>query len=151
MSKWMKEAVSEAAVGVAAGHGGPFGAVVVKDGAIVGRGHNEVLHRNDPTAHAEVQAIREACAFLGSPDLAGCTLYATCEPCPMCLAAIHWARLDRLVYAATKDDAAAAGFDDAKFHAALLPGAGGQPLIETAHEPNAAATKLLANYQGPIY
>ena len=89
MSKWMREALAEAAAGVAAGHGGPFGAVVVKDGAVVGRGHNEVLHRNDPTAHAEMQAIREACAFLGSYSLEGCTLYATCQPCPMCLAAIQ--------------------------------------------------------------
>ena len=146
MSKWMREAVSEATAGVEAGHGGPFGAVVVKDGAVVGRGHNEVLHRNDPTAHAEMQAIREACAFLGTYSLEGCTLYATCQPCPMCLAAVHWARLDRLVYAATTQDAADAGFDDAKFHDAH-----GQPLIEADHEPNSAATRLLAKYQGPIY
>ena len=146
MSNWMQEAVSEASAGAAAGHGGPFGAVVVMDGEIVGRGHNEVLILGDPTAHAEMQAIREACTRLDNHSLAGCTLYATCEPCPMCLAAIHWARLDRLVYAATTEDAAAAGFDDAKFHAAH-----GQPLVETAHEPNSAATQLLKSYGGPLY
>jgi tRNA(Arg) A34 adenosine deaminase TadA len=95
------------------GRGGPFGAVVVRDGAIVARGWNVVTSSNDPTAHAEVVAIRRACRKLGAFSLAGCVLYASCEPCPMCLAAAYWARVDRLVYAATRDDAARAGFDDA--------------------------------------
>jgi tRNA(Arg) A34 adenosine deaminase TadA len=96
-----------------AGEGGPFGAVVVKDGQIIGEGWNRVTSSCDPTAHAEVAAIREACRELGSFSLAGCVIYSSCEPCPMCLAAIYWARLDRLIYAASRTDAAAGGFDDA--------------------------------------
>jgi len=92
--------------------GGPFGAVVVLDGEVIGRGSNCVTLHNDPTAHAEVQAIRDACRNIDDFSLAGATLYASCEPCPMCLSAIYWARLERLVYAATATEAAAAGFDD---------------------------------------
>jgi tRNA(Arg) A34 adenosine deaminase TadA len=94
------------------GKGGPFGAVVVKDGQILSRGWNEVTSANDPTAHAEIRAIREACRKLGTFRLDDCELYASCEPCPMCLGAIYWARLGRLFFAATRQDAAAAGFDD---------------------------------------
>ncbi len=96
-----------------AGFGGPFGAVVVRDGEVIADGWNEVTSANDPTAHAEVVAIRRACAVLEGFSLSGATIYASCEPCPMCLAAIYWARLDRLVYANTRDQAAAVGFDDA--------------------------------------
>jgi tRNA(Arg) A34 adenosine deaminase TadA len=92
--------------------GGPFGAVVVRDGEIVGQGWNRVASTNDPTAHAEIVAIRDACSRLKNFSLQGCEIYISCEPCLMCLAAIHWARLDRIYYAATCDDAAAAGFDD---------------------------------------
>jgi tRNA(Arg) A34 adenosine deaminase TadA len=92
--------------------GGPFGAVVVKDGRVIGRGSNEVTTKNDPTAHAEVVAIREACRLLGDFQLRGAEIYASCEPCPMCLAAIYWARLDRCYFALTRQDAAAMGFDD---------------------------------------
>jgi guanine deaminase len=91
---------------------GPFGAVIVKDGAILAEGSNRVTVTNDPTAHAEVVAIREACAKLGSFSLAGCEIYTTCEPCPMCLSAIYWARLDRIYYANDRTDAARIGFDD---------------------------------------
>lgn len=112
----MDEAIALALDGVRRGEGGPFGAVVVRDGRVVGRGNNRVTSSNDPTAHAEVVAIREACAALGSFSLAGCELYTSCEPCPMCLGAIAWARLDRVVYAGTRADAAAAGFDDAEFY-----------------------------------
>lgn len=93
--------------------GGPFGAVIARDGRIVGEGWNCVTSSNDPTAHAEVVAIRNACRDLGTFSLAGATLYTSCEPCPMCLAAIYWARIDRIVYANARDDAAAIGFDDA--------------------------------------
>jgi guanine deaminase len=93
--------------------GGPFGAVVVREGNIVGRGWNRVTSANDPTAHAEVEAIRDACETLGIFSLEGCEIYSSCEPCPMCLAAIYWARLDALYFAASRDDAADAGFDDA--------------------------------------
>ncbi len=109
----MREAIRLALEHSAAGDGGPFGAVVVRGEEIVGRGWNQVVATHDPTAHAEVMAIRAAGARLGTFDLGGCEIYASCEPCPMCLAAIHWARLDRLYYAATAADAAAAGFDDA--------------------------------------
>jgi len=94
------------------GGGGPFAALVVKDGEVVGRGHNRVTLSNDPTAHAEVQAIRDACRNLGDFSLAGCELYVSCEPCPMCLSACYWAHLDAVYYAAGAQDAAAVGFDD---------------------------------------
>lgn len=94
------------------GDGGPFGCVIVKDGQVVGRGNNRVTSTNDPTAHAEMVAIRDACKNLSDFQLTGCTIYTSCEPCPMCLGAIYWARPDRIVYAATQQDAAAAGFDD---------------------------------------
>ena len=98
----MQEAVKEAEAGVRAGEGGPFGAVVVRDGRVIARGHNQVVARADPTAHAEIQAIRAACRALGTFDLAGCVIYATCEPCPMCFAAIHWSRLDAVHFGATR-------------------------------------------------
>jgi guanine deaminase len=92
--------------------GGPFGAVIVKDGKIIARGYNRVLETNDPTAHAEVVAIREACQSLNSYQLTGCEIYTSCEPCPMCLAAIYWARPSRIYFANTKEDAHQIGFDD---------------------------------------
>src|SRR5882724_1539301 len=93
--------------------GGPFGAVVVKDGEIIARGFNKVVSTNDPTAHAEVVAIREACTVLNDFQLAGCEIYTSCEPCPMCLSAIYWARPDKVYFANTKEDAAKINFDDA--------------------------------------
>lgn len=118
---FMREAIALAAASVRDG-GGPFGAVVVRDGRIVGRGSNRVTPDSDPTAHAEVVAIRDACRTLGSFSLEGCELYVSCEPCPMCLAAAYWARLERIYHAATHRDAAAAGFDDALFyHEVCLP------------------------------
>jgi len=95
------------------GAGGPFGAVIVRDGLVIAEGWNRVTSDQDPTAHAEVVAIRQAAQAIGSFSLVGATLYTSCEPCPMCLGAIYWARLDRLVFAGTKHDAANAGFDDA--------------------------------------
>lgn len=109
---FMQEAIQLAIDGVNAGSGGPFGAVVVKDGQIVGRGCNQVTSTNDPTAHAEVVAIRDACQHLGTYRLAGCEIYASCEPCPMCLATIYWSRIDRFYYGCTAADAAAIGFSD---------------------------------------
>jgi len=110
---FMQEAINLSIAGMLGNEGGPFGAVVVKDGIIVGRGNNRVTSSNDPTAHAEVVAIRDACANLNSFQLDGCILYTSCEPCPMCLGAIYWARPDRVFYACTRDDAAAIEFDDA--------------------------------------
>lgn len=109
---WMKQAVQMALDNVRDRTGGPFGAIVVKDGQIVGRGRNEVTTRNDPTAHAEVQAIREACHNLQTFQLTDCDLYTSCEPCPMCLGAIYWARPRHVFYACTKEEAAQIGFDD---------------------------------------
>ena len=109
---WMGKAVDLAVENVLSNHGGPFGAIVLKDGKIIGTGRNEVTTKNDPTAHAEVQAIREACQNLGSFQLTGCELYTSCEPCPMCLGAIFWARPDKVYFGYTKEDAAKAGFDD---------------------------------------
>ena len=108
----MREAIRLAREGVATGKGGPFGAVVVHQGKIIGTGSNEVTSRHDPTAHAEVQAIRDACAFVEDFKLEGCEIYTSCEPCPMCLSAIYWARISRIYFACTREDAAAAGFDD---------------------------------------
>lgn len=108
----MQEAIDLAVKNVRAGRGGPFGALVVKDGEIIARATNRVTSINDPTAHAEIMAIRKACERLGHFELSGCMLYANCEPCPMCLGAIYWARLDRVYYASTREDAAAVGFDD---------------------------------------
>ncbi len=108
----MRRAIALALENVRTG-GGPFAAVIVKDGRIVAEGVNRVTSSNDPTAHAEVVAIREACRALGDFQLAGCDLYTTCEPCPMCLGAIYWARPARVLYACSAADAAAAGFDDA--------------------------------------
>ncbi|MBT1703328.1 nucleoside deaminase [Fulvivirgaceae bacterium PWU20] len=110
--KYIQLAVELAQQGVLNNVGGPFGAVVVKDGEVIGQGSNKVTSTNDPTAHAEVVAIREACHFLQSYELSGCTIYASCEPCPMCLGAIYWSRPDRIVYACNRRDAASIGFDD---------------------------------------
>ena len=112
MSEFMKEAIRLSVANVEECKGGPFGAVVVKDGKIIATGANCVTSHNDPTAHAEVVAIRKACKVLNSYQLTGCEIYASCEPCPMCLAAIYWARPDKLYYANSKEDAAAIQFDD---------------------------------------
>ncbi len=111
-NKFMKEAIRLSIEKMRAGNGGPFGAVVVKDGEIIARGFNQVTSSNDPTAHAEMVAIREACSKLGSFQLTGCEIYTSCEPCPMCLGAIYWARPDKVYYANTKEGAAAIDFDD---------------------------------------
>ncbi|MEN8138284.1 MAG: nucleoside deaminase [Bacteroidota bacterium] len=109
---YIREAIKEADKGIINNEGGPFGAVVVKNGEIIGRGNNRVTSTNDPTAHAEIIAIRDACKNLSSFQLDDCVIYSSCEPCPMCLGAIYWARPKRLVFASSKHDAADAGFDD---------------------------------------
>ena len=110
--EFLRRAISLATGNVSTVNGGPFGAVVVRDGKVIAEGVNLVTSTNDPTAHGEVTAIRNACKALGSFSLAGCELYSSCEPCPMCLAACHWARLDAVFYGASAEDAAKAGFDD---------------------------------------
>jgi tRNA(Arg) A34 adenosine deaminase TadA len=109
---FMREAIERAVNNVRSGRGGPFAAVIVKEGRIIAAGANCVTSTNDPTAHAEVTAIREACRALGTFQLTGCEIYTSCEPCPMCLGAIYWARPERVYFGATAGDAAAAGFDD---------------------------------------
>lgn len=111
-----------------ANKGGPFGAIVVCDGKIVGRGNNQVTSALDPTAHAEILAIREACRSLGRFELSGCEIFASCEPCPMCLAAIYWARLEKIFYGGTRTDAARIGFDDALIYEQLALDAGARSL-----------------------
>ena len=110
--EFMHEAIRLSISNIKAGRGGPFGAVVMKDGQIIARGFNQVTSTHDPTCHAEVDAIRKACTALGTFQLDGCDLYTSCEPCPMCLGAIYWARPARVFYGNTKADAAAIGFDD---------------------------------------
>lgn len=114
--KFMQEAINLAKQNLKLKNGGPFGAVVVKDGKIIGRGANTVTTQNDPTAHAEVNAIREACTVINSFQLADCEIYSSCEPCPMCLGAIYWARPKKFYYAATREGAAKAGFDDSEIY-----------------------------------
>jgi tRNA(Arg) A34 adenosine deaminase TadA len=108
----MRRAIALSAEKMRAGLGGPFGAIIARNGEIIAEGFNQVTSDNDPTAHAEVVAIRAACRRLDSFSLQGCEMYTSCEPCPMCLGAIYWARLDRVYYANTRSDAAAIGFDD---------------------------------------
>src|SRR5574344_2510501 len=112
-------AIQMATDNVANGNGGPFGAVVAKEGKIIASATNTVTSSNDPTAHAEVNAIRQACKVLNTFDLSGCEIYASCEPCPMCLSAIYWSRITKVYYAATSGDAALAGFDDAHIYKEL--------------------------------
>ena len=112
MNQYIRETIDEARRGMTAGHGGPFGAVIVSGGKIIARAHNEVLQSNDPTAHAEILAIRRASAALGRFDLSDCEIYSSCEPCPMCFAAIHWAKFKSLYFACSRFDAAGIGFDD---------------------------------------
>jgi guanine deaminase len=112
MNEFMKIAIEEALEGMKNNEGGPFGAVIVRNGEIISRAHNEVVMTNDPTAHAEVTAIRRASSLLGRFDLSDCEIYSSCEPCPMCFAAIHWAKMKKLYYGSTRQDAANIDFDD---------------------------------------
>ena len=118
-TNYMMEAIKEAEAGVMLKHGGPFGAVVVRNGEIIGRGHNMVVGSNDPTAHGEVVAIRDACNKIGNFDLSEADLYTTCYPCPMCLGAILWSRIQKVYYCANSEDAARIGFDDSVFYKKL--------------------------------
>ncbi len=138
---YLLKAVEIGRAGMLAHRGGPFGALVVgADGRVIGEGCNRVTSSNDPTAHAEVTAIRAACAALGTFVLDGCTLYTSCEPCPMCLAAAYWARVEAIVYGATREDAAAAGFDDAFIYdeIGLPPGSRRIPMRRAGGGPAAA-------------
>lgn len=152
-TKMLALAVQQAEQGSLAGDGGPFGAVVATaQGEIVSAAHNQVLLAHDPTAHAEVMAIRKACAKLGTHDLQGCTLYTSCEPCPMCLSAIIWANIERVVYGCTREDAAAIGFRDEKIYD-FLAGCGEPPLAMRELD-RAECQKVFAEYKqhsGSLY
>jgi len=137
--QFLQQAI-ELATRSASQQGGPFGAVIVKDGNVIGRGHNQVTETCDPSAHAEIMAIRDACKTIKEYQLDGCTLYASCEPCPMCMSAIYWARIPRLVYAATSADAAQAGFDD-QFIYDELAKPSTQRSITIKHQPHKLATQ----------
>ena len=138
---FMRRAIGLSVETMRANRGGPFGAVVVRDGAVIAEGFNRVTSDNDPTAHAEITAIRAACAALGGFSLAGCDLYTSCEPCPMCLAAIYWARIDRIFYANTREGAARIGFDDDRIYReiALAPDRRAVPMTRILADAGAAA------------
>lgn len=138
----MGEAVRLARQNVADGTGGPFGCVIVHDGEIIGRGTNTVTKDSDPTAHAEIVAIRRACAHLESFQLTGCTVYCSCEPCPMCLGAIYWARPHAVYFASTRQDAADAGFDDEMIY---------RELAQPASERSIGMTRLEVDEAGEAF
>jgi guanine deaminase len=137
----MSEAIEMAIANVREGRGGPFAAIVARDGHIIARGTNQVTSTNDPTAHAEIVAIRNACRALGRFQLTGCDIYTSSEPCPMCMGAIYWARPSRVYFAATRADAAAIGFEDDYIYRqlALPPAARDLPLIQMMREDALAA------------
>ena len=119
MNHWMQIAYDEAVFGMMNNEGGPFGAIIMRDDLIIASAHNEVLKSNDPTAHAEINAIRKASHTLGKFDLSDCILYTTCYPCPMCMGAIFWARISTVYYASSMEDAAEGGFDDREFYSMI--------------------------------
>ncbi|MET0788246.1 MAG: nucleoside deaminase [Cellulomonas sp.] len=138
---WLSQAVALATANVADG-GGPFGAVVVRAGVVIGIGQNRVTRDNDPTAHAEVQAIRAACRTIENFSLAGATVYSSCEPCPLCLAACLWSRVDRVVFAADRHDAARAGFDDSAFYDLFETERDSWPMPVLGHRVPAASAPM---------
>ena len=148
----MAQAIELAIDNVRSGRGGPFAAVVVKDGRIIAEGTNRVTSSNDPTAHAEVVAIRQACSTLGAFQLDACDLYTTCEPCPMCLGAIYWARPARVFFACTAADASAAGFDDAFIYQQIaLPLAERKiPFLEMMRQESLACFRVWTEKQDRI-
>jgi guanine deaminase len=143
----MRLAAVEAAVGIKKGDGGPFGALIMRRGKVVARAHNEVIKTNDPTAHAEIVAIRAASARLKTFDLSECEIYTTCEPCPMCLAAILWARIPRVYYGCTRRDAEAIGFRDNLFYD-VLGGKGTSKLVRLRQLGRRDCLKVFAAWAG---
>ena len=141
----MRMAINEARKGIKAGHGGPFGAVIVKDGVVVGKGHNQVLKNNDPTCHGEVMAIRKASKKLGTYDLSGCVIYTTGDPCPMCMSAILWANIEKVYYGCSITDTEEIGFRDAKFYKMQEPEERKKIVIELDRK---ACLKLYKEYLG---
>lgn len=144
---FMERAIALSRMGMQTGKGGPFGCVIVRNGEIIGEGCNEVTATNDPTAHAEVVAIRNACKAIGEFQLTGCDVYTSCEPCPMCLGAIYWARPSRVIYANTKDDAAAIDFDD-RFIYSEIEKDDNQRMIRFIHRPHPEALAIFEQWKG---
>lgn len=145
----MNEVVRLAREGMEQGSGGPFASIVVKDGAIVGKSSNRVFETNDPTAHAEIEAIRDASRTLGTAELTGCEIYSLGEPCPMCMAAIYWARIEKVYFANTKEDAARVGFDDSAIYRELaLPFS--QRTMSMSHVPTDSARVLFRDWDKNI-
>lgn len=142
MDNYMNEAIKEAYVGINNQHGEPFGAVIVKDGKVIGRGHNMVLISHDPTMHGEVAAIRNACSQLKSHNLKGSTLYTTAYPCPMCMGAILWAGIDKIVYACTVEDTSSIGFRDEEFYDSISKGE-----IYIVNDSRESGQKLFSDYK----
>lgn len=143
MNEYMNEAIIEAYQGIKARDGGPFGTVIVKDGKIVGRGHNRVLVKKDPTCHGEMEAIRDACKQLGTHDLSGCELYTTAEPCPMCLGATLWSNITTLYYGCNRKDTNDIGFRDDNFYDYLD---GKNELLKQEEVDREACLKLFKDY-----
>ena len=144
--KFLERAVELSYEGMQSGKGGPFGCVIVKDEKIIGEGYNQVTATNDPTAHAEIVAIRNACKNLNTFQLSGCDIYASCEPCPMCLGAIYWARPKRVIYANTKKDAASINFDD-QFIYDEIEKPDCERRIEFIHHPLQQAIEVFQQWQ----
>ncbi len=142
----MDEAGRLALEALRSGRGGPFGAVIVKNGTIIGRGMNETFANTDPTAHAEVQAIRDACAEAGSLELSGAVIYCSAEPCPMCMSAIYWAMLDGVYFANTRDQSADCGFDDDRIYNELQQPWNGRKM-NMVHVPNAVSEEAFAEWE----
>ena len=140
---YMVEAIKEAYDGINNGHGGPFGTVIVKDGKIVGRGHNRVLLNHDPTCHGEMEAIRDCCKNLGTHDLSGCILYTTAEPCPMCLGGILWSNIKTVYYGCNRQDTDSIGFRDDKFYDYL---AGRSNLLDISEQDRDKCLTLFKDY-----
>ena len=147
--KNLQEAIKEAIKGIEENDGGPFGAVITdKDGYVIATGHNEVLKTKDPTAHAEINAIRKACQKLNTKDLSNCIIYSTCEPCPMCLSAIIWSNIKVIYYGSTRKDASQIGFKDDDIYEFLK---GNNELLKRVEIKSQECKDLLENYTGEIY
>ncbi|MFI5130922.1 MAG: nucleoside deaminase [Chitinophagales bacterium] len=147
---FLEKAIALSKIGMESGNGGPFGCIIVKDNQVIGEGNNRVTSSNDPTAHAEVVAIREACKKLNSFQLEGCDIYTSCEPCPMCLGAIYWARPRRVIYANTRQEAAAIEFDD-EFIYSEINAVMTDRKIPFIHSPHPAAKEIFTawkNWEG---
>lgn len=146
-NQFMKNAAQEAMEGVKNGHGGPFGAVIVKDNTIIAKAHNEVIKNNDPTDHAEMIAIRSAAKMLGRFDLSDCELYTSCEPCPMCLSAIHWAKIEKVYFGCTREDAAEIGFDD-KYIYDVIKGTADHKKVELEQRDRKTCLEAFSEWKG---